>query len=202
MSTVYAIKNTLDGKCYVGATTNAATREMGHRSALRHGKHHSARMQEAWDRDGEAAFRFIPLRECSRAESPALEERYMRLFRSWDAEFGYNMHIMQDGVNVKQEVSKAKMRGAGNGMFGRTHTAEARAAIAAATKKQLAEKGHPGAVLTWEIVREIRAIAKANGYVQGKWARTPWKSELVSRFGISADHLSLILTNYTWKELG
>lgn len=57
-SGIYIITNTVTGDCYIGSSVNAEKRLTQHRNLLRMGRHHSKRLQEAWDRDGEGEFVF------------------------------------------------------------------------------------------------------------------------------------------------
>lgn len=61
--TIYRIRNTTNDKFYVGSTVNTKTRFTTHRSRLRRGKHHSAYLQAAWNKHGEANFAFEVLEE-------------------------------------------------------------------------------------------------------------------------------------------
>lgn len=59
LSGVYYIINTADGGAmYVGSACNIFARFKNHRAALRSGRHHCRKLQEAWTRDGEDAFAF------------------------------------------------------------------------------------------------------------------------------------------------
>jgi len=59
------IRNTLDGKVYVGQAADIALRKSQHLRALRRGDHRNIRMQRAFVRDGETAFEFSTIEECS-----------------------------------------------------------------------------------------------------------------------------------------
>ena len=53
---VYQIKNTLNGKAYIGSSKNIKRRLGIHRSMLRHGTHRNPHLQNAWNKYGESAF--------------------------------------------------------------------------------------------------------------------------------------------------
>lgn len=65
---IYAIINMIDGKLYIGSTHRLARRWRDHKYHLRRGTHHSILLQRAWDKHGEAAFRFDVLLTCSVGE--------------------------------------------------------------------------------------------------------------------------------------
>lgn len=55
---IYQVLCTKSGNSYIGSSTDYVTRWGEHRRALRAGKHHAFILQRAWNRHGEAAFRF------------------------------------------------------------------------------------------------------------------------------------------------
>lgn len=56
---IYAIKNTVNGKIYVGSTAKSfKTRFNQHISKLRNNKHHCAHLQYAFNKYGEEVFDF------------------------------------------------------------------------------------------------------------------------------------------------
>ena len=57
-SVIYKITNTIDGKFYIGSAVNFKERRRCHLKELRSGRHHSFRLQQAFDRDGIDAFAF------------------------------------------------------------------------------------------------------------------------------------------------
>lgn len=61
---VYEILNTANGKRYVGSAKHFARRWTAHRNHLLHGTHHSPHLQAAWNKYGEASFRFLPILTC------------------------------------------------------------------------------------------------------------------------------------------
>lgn len=70
-SGVYIIDCSLDQRFYVGKSKNVLNRFSEHRSRLRHGLHRCHRLQQAWDKYGEAAFAF---RLVARVHIDALEQ--------------------------------------------------------------------------------------------------------------------------------
>jgi group I intron endonuclease len=53
---IYEIRNLNNGKVYIGSSCNIRRRIHKHRQELRHGKHHSQKLQRAWNKYGETAF--------------------------------------------------------------------------------------------------------------------------------------------------
>lgn len=62
---VYCIRNTKNGKCYVGSSISFKTRWKRHRSQLRAGTHHSEKLQRSWQKHGESVFEFAVLEHVS-----------------------------------------------------------------------------------------------------------------------------------------
>lgn len=76
---VYAIRNTVNNRAYIGSTTNYKSRWHTHRSALRRGVHHSFILQKAWNKYGESAFSFEMLVVCPKDQRLEYETRLMAL---------------------------------------------------------------------------------------------------------------------------
>lgn len=55
---IYLVRNSLNGKVYVGSTKDFRGRFCNHKSALRLGKHPNPRLQAAWNKYGENCFVF------------------------------------------------------------------------------------------------------------------------------------------------
>lgn len=62
---VYQIRNTLNGKVYIGSSVSFDRRWALHRRSLRKGTHHTVGLQRAWSKYGEEAFVFEPLLVCA-----------------------------------------------------------------------------------------------------------------------------------------
>jgi group I intron endonuclease len=73
---VYAIRNTVNGRCYIGATRDLRTRLMGHRADLRRGACQWTDLQADWDRDGAEAFTFDTLETFTRLHGVREREDY------------------------------------------------------------------------------------------------------------------------------
>lgn len=72
---IYAI-TTPNGTRYIGSSNKIERRWHEHRSNLRHGKHHSARLQAAWNKHRDA-LRFDVLQECSVSDLNMLEQDWI-----------------------------------------------------------------------------------------------------------------------------
>lgn len=74
-SGIYLIRNVESGKCYVGSAVNIRRRWNLHLHQLRGGKHHSIKLQRAWDLYGEGSFLLQVVVICSEKESLVILEQ-------------------------------------------------------------------------------------------------------------------------------
>ena len=66
-SGIYEILNTANGKRYIGSTKCFRVRWAEHRWKLLRGAHHSIALQNAWNKYGEASFKFLPILTCAQS---------------------------------------------------------------------------------------------------------------------------------------
>lgn len=101
---IYHITNNINNKCYIGQTLNYQNRKTTHLRNLRQGKHHSSKLQRAWDKYGEENFSFT-FRE---VEIEKVEDLYyleIEEIKKFDSYFnGYNMTIGGEG-SVRKNFS-------------------------------------------------------------------------------------------------
>lgn len=87
---IYMIKNTLNGKCYIGKTMNFNRRKAEHLSALRNKRHVNSRMQFDFDKLGESSFSFLVLKKVKGWKNAlALEREKIEKYQT--EVIGYNM---------------------------------------------------------------------------------------------------------------
>ena len=118
-SGIYTITNNTNGHRYVGSAVDINGRWAAHKSALLGNKHHSIYLQRAFNKYGEAAFKF-------------------EVLEHWESEFLIGME--QLWINwLRPEYNMAPVAGSQLGMM---HTAEANAKNSAAHKGRKLTKGH------------------------------------------------------------
>lgn len=89
-SGIYRIVNAVNGKGYVGSAVNLAKRLYSHhRSELRAGTHANGKLQAAWNKYGESAFRFDVLLVCCKEDLIMYEQRAIDAFNA--VTDGYNI---------------------------------------------------------------------------------------------------------------
>jgi group I intron endonuclease len=132
---VYSVINLTNGKQYIGSASQSFKIRWGkHISELKSNTHHSAPLQNAFNKYLETNFIFTILEFCSKEDCLIREQHYLDTFRTYDRKFGYNVCITANsrlGVKSSEETKakisqsntgkkrsdevKAKMKGVGLG---------------------------------------------------------------------------------------
>lgn len=86
---VYVIRNTVNGKVYVGSASNISKRWHRHRKDLRLGRHKNLHLQAAWAKYGEGAFVFEVLEHT--ADLDCREQYWIDATLCTRPSNGYNM---------------------------------------------------------------------------------------------------------------
>lgn len=121
---IYKIRNTVNGKFYVGSTVDARVRFQTHRRRLRKGSHQSPHMQAAWNKYGEECFIFEIVEHVENGED------LLKAEQKWLDEHAGKPHC----YNWATDAS-APMRG-------KKHTAEAKVKSGANRKGKHAGENH------------------------------------------------------------
>lgn len=104
---IYSIRNSLNGKLYVGRTNNFALRFRGHLSNLRRGAHPNSYLQNAWNKDGENAFEFLVVEQASEGRS-VLERKWADQFQAQGVPL-YNLRTCGEGLESHSPETLAKL---------------------------------------------------------------------------------------------
>lgn len=133
---LYEIRNTVNGKIYIGSTNNLLRREKEHFKELRKGEHHSITLQRAFDKYGEESFVFTEICRCPDDRLIELEQSLLDSTKA--AETGYNISpFANSGFRGRtwseshkawlSELRTGQYDGENNPFFGQKHTPETRA---------------------------------------------------------------------------
>lgn len=108
-SGIYLIRCDVNGRVYIGSAKNLDRRLYEHRRELRQGKHCNGRLQNAFNKYGEAAFSFLILEECAIRSLITREQFYINLYDS--ARVGFNIaSVAYSQLGFRHsEASKKKM---------------------------------------------------------------------------------------------
>lgn len=130
-SGIYAIKNTENGKVYVGQSVNVAKRLRDHLCNLASGSHRNAHLQAAWVKYGADSFETQVVEACAIEVLDARERAWIAYFKCTDPAYGYNRESGGNAQKAVSEATRAKMSAAHKG---RVASPETRAKMSAARK--------------------------------------------------------------------
>ena len=103
---IYMIKNTVNGKIYIGKSFDIKKRWSNHKYELNKGIHVNNHLQSAWNKYGESCFEFIIVEECNEDD---LSNKEIYWIKETDAYYnGYNQTEGGEGSHLPEEV-KAKI---------------------------------------------------------------------------------------------
>ena len=77
---IYKIENIWDGKVYIGESNDIETRWQTHKEDLNNNKHHSYKLQEAWNKDGEISFIFEIIEEIDSNLNNYIKQQLLLIF--------------------------------------------------------------------------------------------------------------------------
>jgi len=127
-SGIYQIKRIRSKRVYIGSSQNISKRWSEHKYKLRKGIHQNPKLQNAWNKYGEAKFRFTVLEECSLDK---LFEREQYYFDQCDDRYNCvpiagstRGHKLSDKTRAKMSASR----------LGHTTSEETKAKISAGNK--------------------------------------------------------------------
>lgn len=129
-SGIYCIRNTLNGKVYIGSAVKLRARLTAHKNNLTNNTHHSSKLQRAWNKYTPAAFVFEIVEEVTDTSMLIQrEQHYIDTHQS--AAIGYNMsptaHSLLGFKHSPETCEKLRLINKG-----KTMSAETRAKLSAA----------------------------------------------------------------------
>jgi group I intron endonuclease len=183
-SGIYEIRNSGNGKRYVGSAAQFGARWWLHRRDLRENKHHSSALQRAWIKYGEASFEFNVVELCDRA---VMYEREQWYFDNTPCDYncskvaGYGARLgMKNGENHREAMRKlwadpeyrARKSAASAAAI---RTPEWRARLSASLRERNATTPRPpskrkGAVHTEEAKQKISAAKRGRAWTPAQRA--------------------------------
>jgi len=106
---IYGIRNTVNGKWYIGQSSNLEKRIRRHFSSLRGNRHYNLHLQRAFGVYEESAFEWKILEECSEDNIDDRERTWIAFYKSDQKEFGYNDQSGGHAMKRYSEESRRKM---------------------------------------------------------------------------------------------
>lgn len=113
---IYAITNLINGKVYIGKTNNFRKRKNGHLCLLTRCVHYNKYLQNSWNKYGSDNFKIdiLDSEAINYEDLSEREEYYIKLSRSWERDFGYNMTLGGEGslfTKERREALSERMKG-------------------------------------------------------------------------------------------
>ena len=175
---VYEIRNTVNGKVYIGSSVNIRERWYKHRKLLRGGKHNSAHLQSAWSKYGPHAFAFTVIEIVDSPEHLITKEQeWLDRTRCSDAEFGYN------GSPTAFSCLGVK------------HTEESKQRMAAASQER--------AILQRGSLHHLTHLCEQDALqIRQDYADGATQASLANRHGVSIATVRSICSGETWTHVG
>lgn len=106
---IYALKNTADGKVYIGQSVDVAERLRAHFRSLASGTHYNAHLQASWNKYGGDVFETQTIELCGEEVLDAREIAWISYYQSAEPEFGYNREGGGRAGRVLTVETRAKM---------------------------------------------------------------------------------------------
>jgi group I intron endonuclease len=107
---IYKIINIINGKIYIGSSSNIYVRINGHKSKLRTRKHSNKHLQSAWDKYGKDSFIFETVKQVNNLDLLVrFEQVYINKYNCVD--LGYNKRRIADSNrgNVMSVLARKRM---------------------------------------------------------------------------------------------
>ena len=110
-SGIYQILNITTQKRYIGYASNIRARLKGHGSDLNKKQHPNDYLQKTWLKYGECNFIFSVIEECSKDKLCLMEDYWVKILKTTDEYFGYNIKSTDpNGKAGQSESTKEKLR--------------------------------------------------------------------------------------------
>lgn len=90
---IYAIKNLVNNKVYIGQAIDINKRWREHLSSLLNNKHYNKHLQKSWNKYGKKNFTFEIIEECEEDKLNEKETEYIQYFKANNINLGYNQNI-------------------------------------------------------------------------------------------------------------
>lgn len=107
ISGIYKITNKINNKPYIGSSNNIERRWRQHISLLNNNKHHSIKLQRAWNKYGQDNFEFEIIEECDVEKLLYLEQFYIDKYKAYFEGYNSKEKTIDDkyfnGVEIDKE---------------------------------------------------------------------------------------------------
>lgn len=145
---VYIIRNSVNGKFYIGSSIEIESRWKFHVWSLRKGTHANNYLQRAWDKYGESAFIFTILEECTADEVLLREQHFIDTLQPYLRHIGYNISYNAYGGTANTKTVLQYDKG-GNFICSYSSLKEAAAAVGVLSAQSISDVVNDRAASCW-----------------------------------------------------
>lgn len=114
MAGIYQIRNTRNGKLYIGQSTNLNHRKSCHFFDLKNNRHKNIYLQRAYNIEPDV-FIFEIICVCKEDELNDLEIYFIDKYKTTNSRYGYNLDLGGNGAGRMSDETKAKLSKAKKG---------------------------------------------------------------------------------------
>ena len=111
---VYLIRNTTDGKVYVGSSIDIDKRWQSHVNQMKGNRHQNAHLQSAWKKFGQDAFEFTVIEFCPEGTLIIREVVWVEYYDSLNPDKGYNLEYPDRRGHTEETKKKISASHTGN----------------------------------------------------------------------------------------
>lgn len=162
---VYAIKNLVNSKMYIGSSYDFKRRFRSHKAEFRSNDHHNIKLQRAWNKHGSENFAFEKLIVCSKEDLIMYEQRAIDIFDVINNGYNIAPNAGNPGGYAPSEETREKLR---KSSTGKKHTDETKLRLSELAKGRVIAKEtraklsavHKGRIVTTETRAKISAAHK------------------------------------------
>lgn len=161
---VYLIRNTTDGKVYVGSSIDIDKRWQSHVNQMKGNRHQNAHLQSAWKKFGQEVFEFTVIELCPEGALIVREVVWLEYYDSLNPDKGYNLEYPDRRGHTEETKRKIAASHTGNPKcMGHKHSEEFKKRI---SELHTGNKWNNGRVPSEETKRKMSESHK--GLLKGK----------------------------------
>lgn len=118
---IYAIRNKVDNKRYVGSSNDLHKRHLNHWRNLKMGTHFNSLLQRSWSKHGETNFEFVVLEQCSLDCLLEREKWWIEHYQSFRRGGGFNFSRTPRQTRLGCKASPETLQRMSHSMRGEKH---------------------------------------------------------------------------------
>ena len=194
-SGVYCIINTINGKRYIGSSSDIYSRLNTHIYHLRSQKSHNKHLQASWNKYGESAFECLPIEYCTEEIRFEREQYYISCFKP---EFNLTENVISNFGHSCEEETRKKISKTLKEKY-------ASGEITTFMNEQNWIKCYIYDITNYSFIKECKNISEANLILYGKKmvrdSKTLFKTVINNQYCVLSEKLyGLDLVNYIDKN--